>query len=745
MRIGAPRLSFVFNWFARWPPEQRAALIAVLLGSVVFLPRLGAVGLWDPWETHYSEVAREMISRADFIHPHWGNAWFFSKPALTMWLQALGMALSSYGASGALLSAALLLGLGLFGVRHRLPLVQFWSVLSLHTGLVALLLGAWAHGATTSLPWKFGNLVDDDGALPVLFEWGVRLPFAVCSIAAMGLLAWALTRVVNLLIAVSTVTVLATMPLYFLLSRQAVTDPPLVSATVCGMSCALVGLLDARTTRRHLWWYGAWAFFALATLAKGWLGFIVPSAVFAGYVALFVTDKADLRASASWVKRELSASLGVALSAALAVGVTAALIGAWRHTVFISGHELGSHEKWASAANWLGLTFGALTMWVVMTVLARRKTFIAPMPRLIALLQQMRLGTGVLLFLLIALPWYFEMFTFRAFDDEHHHFWLRFIVHDHLSRFFSGVYTTTPGGNFTYFIEQGGYAIFPWVLLLPGAAGVVSRIRLHAPRPSDVVAAVAALWLLISWFAVGDSATKFHHYVFLLLPPLAVLIGLFINDLWHEGIDAHLVVIIAGLPLFFLVGKDLWASPKHFTDLFVFNYDRPYPEFLVTRAVLGDWSMKDLFKLGCLGGVGVLALCAGLRAKRMLFAVGGSGALVFALWFSWSHWVDLSPHWTQRDQFWRYFTQRHPSEPIAAYMMNWRGETLYSRNQVVQLGSKPGSNAIAELQAYANRSGRKWALVEHARLGALMNAIGTHQVTLIDKDLNDKFVLLTID
>jgi F0F1-type ATP synthase membrane subunit c/vacuolar-type H+-ATPase subunit K len=32
---------------------------------------LGAVGLWDPWEVHYGEVARTMVVKRDFVFPFW--------------------------------------------------------------------------------------------------------------------------------------------------------------------------------------------------------------------------------------------------------------------------------------------------------------------------------------------------------------------------------------------------------------------------------------------------------------------------------------------------------------------------------------------------------------------------------------------------------------------------------------------------------------------------------------------------
>ena len=47
---------------------------------------------------------------------------------------------------------------------------------------------------------------------------------------------------------------------------------------------------------------------------------------------------------------------------------------------------------------------------------------------------------------------------------------------------------------------------------------------------------------------------------------------------------------------------------------------------------------------------------------------------------------------------------------------------------------------------YAAQPGRQWALVEHYRFGILKGAVGPDKVvTPRFKDLNNKFVLVTID
>ncbi|MBM7114315.1 glycosyltransferase family 39 protein [Archangium primigenium] len=736
-------------WMKRWlglEPSLRVALATAAFAALLFVPYLGAVGLWDPWETHYGEVGREMVQRRDYVFPYWENAWFFSKPPLTMWMQALGM--------------------------------------------------------------QVVGTLRTEGALGLYTEWGMRMPFALLSIAAVALLSLAVARVVSARAGLATGFVLATMPLYFLLTRQTVTDTPFVTTLVCAMACALVGQLDETTRHRAAWWYAFYVFLGLSTLAKGLLGVGLPAIILMLY-ALFAVVPYD-------------------------------------------GASINAHLRWLLERG----------------VRAEVRAGTRPMPVVWAQLYRMRLGTGILVFAAVAVPWYLVLCLFEGVDDEGKRFWYRFFIHDHLNRLSAGVHTTTPGGSFVYFIEQGGFAIFPWVALVPGAFALATRLRPRSPDKAEHLALIAVLWVAFSFTLLSSSATKFHHYVFPVLPGLAVLIALFVDRLWEEGIGAHAMSLVLGLVLFLLVGHDLAGNPKAFTDLFVYNYDRPYPLELVTKpiamfssrplwagdvlaAVLlavglylalgvfppragaspvsravalvclglgaafvvplaapgsvaatpvaggalvlvgawlawqawradaesrtGLWAFTGLLwvvGLGCLarGWRGTLASDALLKTlsepvnvKMMLgyaFFVAGGLAVVaallrmrvllygtfwalaagFALWFSWGHWVDLSHHWTQRDLFWRYYAQRKPGEPITAYLMNWRGETFYSRNTVKQIRETP------KLKPFVDQPGREWALVEHNRLNVLRQTAGADKtVTVIDRDINNKFVLVTID
>lgn len=68
---------------------RRDGMILLALCSILFLLHLGGPGLWDPDETRYGEIAREMLERGDFIIPHHNAIPNLDKPPLYPWLIAV--------------------------------------------------------------------------------------------------------------------------------------------------------------------------------------------------------------------------------------------------------------------------------------------------------------------------------------------------------------------------------------------------------------------------------------------------------------------------------------------------------------------------------------------------------------------------------------------------------------------------------------------------------------------------------
>jgi 4-amino-4-deoxy-L-arabinose transferase-like glycosyltransferase len=596
---GLLRIPFL-RWLAPLSGETRLVIGFAAFATLLFVPWLGATGFWDPWEPHYGEVAREMISRGDYIHPWWESSYFFSKPALDLWLMAAGMLL-----------------------------------------------------ANTNGPERW---------VGIYTEWFVRLPFAAISALGAILFFVAASRLVSRRAAAIATFALFTSPLVVMLARQAVPDPVFVGLLTASMSCLLIALFSQEENPRGGWSIAAFVFIGLATLSKGILGFALPGATALVYCAL---------------------------------------TGEWHR------------------------------------------------------LRRLRLFTGTLVVLAIAAPWYLTMFAFPGRDDEGQTFFERFILHDHFKRLLTGVHTTTPGGTFTYFVEQIGFDVFPWVFALPGALGtVLSRRALPMRTTRDRALLFALLWILIGFAVFAFSATKFHHYAFPILPPLLLFCGVFCEKLLDDGLRAHAGELLAGGLLYALVAHDLALAPKHITDMFVYNYDRPYPDrevdprrvftllfFAAPAVALSPWLFDRASQLVTWVRRRRLRVEVAERKEEpqdraiVLAALAGLAA-VFALYLGWFHFRALSPHWTQRDLFWEYYQESTPDEPIGAYLMNWRGETFYSKNQVRQLKDQ------GKLQEYmAGPGARKWLLVEHSRLPALRQALGNAVRLRVVESRNNKFVL----
>jgi hypothetical protein len=196
---------------------------------------------------------------------------------------------------------------------------------------------------------------------------------------------------------------------------------------------------------------------------------------------------------------------------------------------------------------------------------------------------------------------------------------------------------------------------------------------------------------------------------------------------------------IAGATVVGLAGRDLsWATPEHpfgherLIHLFVYNYGRPFPDYLDYRPILTGFAVVATVLVGAAG-------VARLRSAALV------GLLATSFWFSaWAldvYLIDLSPHWGQRELVKRYYEDREGTEALVAWQMNWKGENIYTGNRVsvfVQLDNKAVTKWIEE-----RRGKRAYFLLEHSRLGNFKRMMGKRKVDeLTTMRENNKFILV---
>jgi 4-amino-4-deoxy-L-arabinose transferase-like glycosyltransferase len=787
------------------PWWRREGSIVVLVSSALYLPMAGAFGLWDPWETHYSEVAREILSRDDWITTWWAQeGWFMSKPVLIFWMSALGM---SFGVP--------------FGVRYAAD------------------------------------------AGPNVQEWFIRLPICALAIAALWALSRAVSRAWGPRAGMCVALVLATMPQWFFLAHQAMTDMPFVASLTLALSMFMLAVVSdpsalARprllrlgpvTLRYSLWHLTVGAVLLLVlpqvvylltrSLSLGCaadanveqctrmmranrLGPIqVPFETFySGSAGNSGVDGApSVQGSPVWER--------VASAVPFLPSVLQGLV--WSALLVWALRDL-RHERTQR-----GLYFALFYVWCAVATMGKGPAGLA-IPGAVALLhyvastrwrelKEIRLGVGVLLFLLVGMPWYVAI-TARLGNE----FIQRFIVHDIINRTMVGVHGDT--GSVRYFLWQLGYAMFPWSGLVP-VAMMAGRLVVpaDATQAQRDLARIGLLWFSVAFVLFSAMITKFHHYIFPALPGAAVMVGLLVDrmlpkpsddapprwDLWiSRALGVLLLVLgaarcvgtwsgrldgrgapfpgnpvlgvtliafgVAALALSWwredrpetdrwdsmlgglgvaaacvtgLVGRDLAtrrsAPPgsERLIHLFVYNYDRQWPlRFLDFSPMLLGFAVV---------AVALLALLGVARIRGAMMGALLCLAVLFAGWSLDVYMIALTPHWSQRGLFERYYARRRarPSpnpdprfafDPIVAHQMNWKGENFYTGNHVVaeECGLKYCTGSTSEwVREHPNQ--RAFFITEHSRVQGLLSQIrqgGGHAETISTEAEDNKFVLV---
>ncbi len=404
------------------------------------------------------------------------------------------------------------------------------------------------------------------------------------------------------------------------------------------------------------------------------------------------------------------------------------------------------------------------------------------------LLLRMRLFTGLLVTFAIALPWYLHMLTFPGRNiDDGKTFFKRFILHDNFYRLFRGVHGGS--GHFAYFIRQLGYAMGVWVGIVPIAAVSIGRWKRAYPDLHERLHRFLFAWWFFLFLFFSFSQTKFHHYVFPLVPISGILVGIWLDRFLKEERNPlyDLAILLAGV-VFLVVVRDVLRNPHHLINMFVYKYSRPYPwsdgmylfgnawhfsqikiPGLITifmKRPVAPFAMHNTMAFLTFTAF-AFYLVSFLKFFHRRTVVGGL-AVVAILWsgLNAQHWMPtLANHWSQRGLFetlkkdsplWRRLLknpladalqEKVPDEPLFAFRMNWRGEKFYSRNRDIQIMGKKSYGRMYDALTRYRKPGRPvYFLIEATRMKELRRAVGYYdakRLRVIDRS-NNKYRLVKL-
>ena len=227
------------------------------------------------------------------------------------------------------------------------------------------------------------------------------------------------------------------------------------------------------------------------------------------------------------------------------------------------------------------------------------------------LLSEMRLTSGLLLFLAIAAPWFIAV-SLR--NPEFAHF---FFIREHFERF-----TSTVHGRyqpFWFFVPVLLGTMLPWVFFIPGALVRVWHDRHHEEGRSGMYLLV---WALFIFLFFSKSSSKLIPYILPTFPPLALLIAHRI-DLVLDGrgrsIKAAAILLGSGLTVVGLAALGYARLPQLMSLLsgMAPSWSGPLAQFVRHAPPISIVACVTLGGLFLSQGIGTLTT-AGRNPFRML-------------------------------------------------------------------------------------------------------------------------------
>ncbi len=728
-----PLIAEDFNSIPEFNRPNREWLVrfgVLLLAALVYIPLAGSFGLWDCWETHYGEVARYMHERSDLLSPWWGyKDQIGSEPKTGEWFFSKPI-------------------LVMYGEMIFMRLIGFG-------------------------------------------EWAIRLPWAILGTLGVFMTYMGISRVFGRHSGLLAAGVLMTSPLYFFLSRQAITDLPYDGTMTIGQMffiLAYFGPKYSASNRGFIGWaLGSIGFFLLLAVPQ----FII--------IGLDLSPDRDFgRYSASmrfWLTIQKTGWIHTIMYFLATLGLLA-LIGVPMWKEYKAGTLFTDERKDAWMRRFLLWT--AFAFFGLSTLGKGLLGFMLP-GALLGLyllisgewraLKRLEIGRGVLVMCLVMLPWYLGMFAKHG-----QAFYNRFLVHDHFNRIGAGVHALD-SGTFEHMLKWLSIGMFPWFALVPLLFWGLARLRLKNASGPSRTKLFLYIWGFFAYLLFSLSATTFHHYIFPALPPTAMLIGIMLNEFLDDRTWVPRVLILAGIGILIGIGLTIRSDPQSFRNMFTYKYDREWPENppIDPDATVGPntdktWAESTYYAntptiihkllkakpLQYKTFITVIMVLATIALILMIFTpkirkVGTLGlwgsALLLAYWCLNWYMPMLTPSWSVKYVFEDYFSRceivpnppeieeayepllskiglgfipdafgskpkRVCREDIVAWLITWRGETYYTSSEIKPLMKQ---SQLAPYLETLNKGNTFYALTQANRINGLRTALNRETETLKKK------------
>ncbi|MGH8679804.1 MAG: phospholipid carrier-dependent glycosyltransferase [Burkholderiales bacterium] len=367
------------------------------------------------------------------------------------------------------------------------------------------------------------------------------------------------------------------------------------------------------------------------------------------------------------------------------------------------GISPATRRRWMLAA-WACAALAVLSKGPVGIVLpAAAVTIYALLQRDSGLLRRLQWTAGIMIFLVIAAPW------FVLVQHANPEFSKFFFIHEHFERFLTESHRRVE--PWWYFVRILAIGLLPWVTLLPRA--LIRGWQVSQPRRDFQPARFLLAWTLFIFVFFSASGSKLPSYILPILPALSLLIGLTLSEMATRALAWHAMsVLLIGLAVMALSPQ---AAARASETVPAFLYENYVPWIAAAGAamVIGSSCAFFFCRLGKRGAALLGMGFGGLLATQL--AITGHDVLSPS-YSAFNLARDLKPHLAENTPF---YSVRTYDQTLPFYikrtviLVAFQDELAYGLEHEPRLWlpdipsfehawrSQPGALAIMEPQTHA--------------------------------------------